>query len=218
MRLGFLARAACRQNMTQTAQARWRLALGHTGSRLGPLLWLLAASEPSGQAPDPVLWRIVHQFPNELWAWDRLEQFYSRAQDTPALNLVYSELAACRPQDFVAQNNFAATSLLLKRNLTKAHAIARELHVQKPDDLIIASTYALSLHLQGRTQEGLALLQKCPMAALETPPLALYYGVLLAANGQTNLAGRFLSLAQGSALLPEERALALEAAHQAPRP
>jgi hypothetical protein len=41
--------------------------------------------------------------------------------------------------------------------------------------------------------------------------VALYYGLLLVANGETNKAGRYLAIAQKSSLLPEEKALAAEA-------
>jgi hypothetical protein len=54
-------------------------------------------------------------------------------------------------------------------------------------------------------------MEKLKTEALETPPVALYYGVLLAASGNTNKAGKYLGLAQQSAFLPEEKALAAEA-------
>ena len=39
----------------------------------------------------------------------------------------------------------------------------------------------------------------------------LYYGVLLAAAGETNQAAKYLEIAQRSRLLPEEKVLAVEA-------
>ena len=106
----------------------------------------------------------------------------------------------------------AATSLLLKLNLSKAHALAKEVFTQHPKEAIVASTYAYSLHLQGRTKEGLGVLEKLSPGALETPSVALYYGLLLSASGETNKAAKYLDIAQKADLLPEEKALAAEAA------
>jgi hypothetical protein len=41
--------------------------------------------------------------------------------------------------------------------------------------------------------------------------VALYYGVLLSAAGDTNKAGKYLGIAQKASLLPEEKALVTEA-------
>jgi Flp pilus assembly protein TadD len=211
VRLGCLCRAAREQNRSQAAAAHWRAALQQAGDRLEPLTWLLRLSQPSGQAPEPVLWRVVRGFPRERWAWLELQRLYSAARDTSGLNLLYSEWSICQPTNFVAKNNFAATSMLLKRNLPKAHQAARELYLQRPDDAVIASTYAYSLHLQGRTTEAVATLEKFPPTVLETPHLALYYGLLLAADSRANQAWQFLQLAQAAKLLPEEQILAREA-------
>src|SRR5216110_1107597 len=78
---------------------------------------------------------------------------------------------------------------------------------QRHKEAIITSTYAYSLHLQGRTREGLAALEKLKTESIELPPVALYYGVLLAAIGETNKARKYLELAQRANSLPEEKAL-----------
>jgi hypothetical protein len=49
---------------------------------------------------------------------------------------------------------------------------------------------------------------------LDSPSVALYYGVLLSASGDTNKAGKYLGIARKADLLPEEKALAAEAAKQ----
>jgi Flp pilus assembly protein TadD len=98
--------------------------------------------------------------------------------------------------------------------LRKAHELAKEVFAQNPDQPIIASTYAFSLHLQGRSKEGLAVMQKLKPDVLESPSVALYYGLLLSATGETNKAGKYLDIAQRSDLLPEEKALAAEAVKQ----
>ena len=122
-------------------------------------------------------------------------------------------LAELNPKDLDAKNNLAATSMLLKLNLSKAYELAKELYAERPDNAIIASTYAFALHLRGSTPEGLAVLQKLKPESLEDPPVALYYGVLLSASGQPAQARKYLDLAQPAKLLPEEKQL-LEAARK----
>ena len=119
-------------------------------------------------------------------------------------------MASHTPQNFAVQNNFAATSLLLKLNLAKAHEVAKQVFSQHPQEAIVASTYAYSLHLQGRTKDGLAALEKLNAETLETPSVALYYGLLLAEAGQTNKAAKFLTIAQKSSCCPRKR-------HSSPR-
>ena len=53
--------------------------------------------------------------------------------------------------------------------------------------------------------------EKLKADARETPSVALYYGLLLSAAGDTNQAAKYLGIAQKSDLLPEEKALAAEA-------
>ena len=86
------------------------------------------------------------------------------------------------------KNDLAMTSFLLKINLGQAHLLARQAFEQRPDHPSIASTYAYSLHLLGKTSQGLAVLEKFKPEQLESPGVAAYYGTLLAAAGQTDKA------------------------------
>ena len=58
----------------------------------------------------------------------------------------------------------------------------------------------------------MVVLEKLDAKALETPSVALYYGLLLSETGETNKAAKYLAIARKSDLLPEEKALAAEAA------
>ena len=213
LRFAFLSRAAAELNQKLAAEGRWRTAIRSAGERLGPLTALLALATNWGQqqAREDLLWQIAQRFPRDRWALRELERAYMTAGNTVGLNKVYSTMASYAPQNFVAQNNLAATSLLLKLNLPRAHELARELFAKHPDQAIVASTYAFSLYLQGRTKEGLAVLNKLKPEALETPAVALYYGLLLGSSGETNKAGKYLGIAQKTNLLPEEKALLAEA-------
>jgi hypothetical protein len=213
LRFAFLSRAAAELNQKRAIEAHWRMAVRGAGERLGPLLALLNMAGTWGreQAREDLLWQIGQRFPRERWALRDLERLYSEAGNTRGLNRVYAAVASYAPKNFVAQNNLAATSLLLRLNLPKAHELAKQVFVQHPDEAIVTSTYAFSLHLQGRTKEGLAALQKLKPEALETPSVALYYGLLLSTTAETNKATKYLAIARKAKLLPEEKALAAEA-------
>ena len=216
LRFAFLSRSASELNQKLAADSRWRTAIRLAGDRLGPLTALMTMATTWGreQVREELLWQIAQRFPRERWTLRELERLYLAAGNTHGLNKVYSTMTSYAPDNFIAQNNLAATSLLLKLNLSKAHALAKEAFTLHPKEAIVTSTYAFSLHLQGRTKEGLGVLQKLSSEALETPSVALYYGLLLSASGDTNKASKYLGIAQKADLLPEEKALAAEAVRQ----
>ena len=213
LRFAFLSRAAAEQNQKLAAEASWRSAVREAGERLGPLNALLIMATSSGRQParEELLWQIAKRFPGQQWAWRELERSYLASGNTRGLNKLYSTMASYTPKNFAAQNNLAATSLLLKLNLTRTHELAKEIYSAHPEEPIVTSTYAFSLYLQGRTKEGLAALEKLKPEALEAPSVAVYYGLLLSEAGQTDKASKYLGIAQKSELLPEEKTLVAEA-------
>jgi hypothetical protein len=220
LRFAFLSRAAEEQNQKLAAEARWRAAVREAGEKLGPLnaLLLMATDWGRQRAREDLLWQMAKWFPAQHWTLRELERSYLTTGNTRGLNKVYSTMASYAPRDSVAQNNLAATSLLLKLNLPRAHELAKEVFSEHPEEAVFASTYAFSLHLQGRTKEGLGALERLKPAALGIPSVAIYYGVLLVETGETNKAAKYLGIAQKSDLLPEEKTLVMEALrHIAPR-
>jgi len=213
LRLAQLSRAAEQRKQGLVANARWRLAVRAAEDRIGPLNSLLAMATAWGreQAREELLWFIGERCPREHWAFGELARFYQTKGNTHGLNKVYAALANLDSRNLHWKNNLAATSMLLRLNLSTAHELARETYAQNPEDGIIASTYAYSLHLQGRTKEGLDAFKKLKPETLDQPLVAFYYGLLLSASGQTNQAGKYLSLASKSELLPEERNLMAQA-------
>jgi Flp pilus assembly protein TadD len=209
LRLAFLARAAWGQQQTLAAEAQWRGAVRATHGRRGPLTLLLSLAMEWERDTEDLLWQIGQRFPREQWALVELEKRYLAAGNTRGLNKVYAALIGSRwtQDDCTNRNNFATSSMLLKVDLSKAHEIARDLYRHLPNDAVIASTYAYSLHLQGRTQDGLAAFRSIKPESLATPSVALYYGVLLSASGDCEQARRYLAQAQNVPLLPEEREL-----------
>ena len=209
LRFAFLSRAAWEQKQDLAADARWRTAVREAGDRLGPMTALLGMAGHWGRdkAREDLLWQIAQRFPKERWALRELDRFYLATGNTRGLNKACSAMVNYDAKDFVSRNNLAATSLLLRINLPHAHELARELYAGHPEEAIITSTYAYSLHLQSRTREGLAALEKLKAESIEIPQVALYYGVLLSAVGETNKARKYLDIAQRADVLPEEKAL-----------
>jgi len=97
--------------------------------------------------------------------------------------------------------------LLQNTNASQARALAEEVYRSEPRNAAFVSTHAFSLHTQGKHSEALAVFQTLPSADLESPGIALYYGLALVAAGKIEQAQKYLSLARHAQLLPEERKL-----------
>ncbi|HLH56087.1 MAG TPA: hypothetical protein VKY92_20975 [Verrucomicrobiae bacterium] len=213
LKIAMLSRAAAGRQEVNVQAARWSVSIRLAGDRLGALDLLLSLAEQWGFSREEVLWTIARRFPKEeRWALDELEQDYLAGRDTRGLNRVSAQRLQSSPSgaDLTNGNNFATTSMLLGINLAKAHSVARELYHRERADPLIASTYAYSLHLQGRTAEALELLRPLEAVLRETPSAAFYYGILLAAAGDTK-AAEFLALIDSNKLLPEEKQLLSDA-------
>lgn len=210
LRSAFLSHAWNQLGETLVADGEWHAAVGKAGEKFGALSALLdlASRWKMETERENLLWQIAQKFPRERWAQQELERLYFAAGNTQKLNELYSRLLSFSPEDMGLKNNLAATSLLLKTNLMQAYRLANEAHAQNPDDPFVTSTYAYSLHLQGRTREGVAAMKVLRNEYLEQPSVAFYYGVLLWVLDDTNRATHFLTIAKHKGqLLPEEKNL-----------
>ena len=70
---------------------------------------------------------------------------------------------------------------------------------------------ALSLNSQGRTPDGIAVLQKLPPEKLQDARVALYLAVLLLDDGKADAAHEFIDAANSGFVFPEEKKLLQEA-------
>ncbi len=210
LRLAFLSRAWSQLGKPDLATGAWSDAVAGAGTQAGSLNALLDLTGRWGlrREREELLWLVVRKFPGERGAWQELERYYYTAGNTRKLNELYATLFSAFPSEVNFKNNLIVTALLLKTNLTQAYEMAGEVFEQKPGDPMVVSTYAYALHLQGRTQEGVAALEKLNAEALNQPSVAFYYGVLLSAAGNPDKAAPYLKLARTKAqLLPEERQL-----------
>jgi Flp pilus assembly protein TadD len=216
LRLALVSRAWSQLGVSPVADSNWGAAINEAGNRYGAMTMLLGLADrwQLKREQADLLQRIVQKFPQERWAQHALEQIYYTDGNTAALHQLYTKLFSMFPHDDGLMNNLAATSLLLKTNLPQACKMAEEVYSRRTNDLFVASTYAFALHLQGRTKDGLAVMQRLDARSLEQPAAALYYGVLLNATGTTNEAARFLKIAEANPLwLPEEKLLLKAAGH-----
>ena len=206
VREALLAYAVRQQLETNVASVHWRDAVRLATPRPEQLATLaqMATGWRWTSEAEAVLWIAARQFPSERWPLDSLQNGYMQMRNTRGLFEVNELLLTRQPANAIVQNNWATLALLLQTNQTRAHQLAQQVYGPATNNPGFVSTYAYSLHVQGRTAEALALMEALPTKDLETPALASYYGVLLAAAGQGEKARLYLARAETLPILPEE--------------
>jgi len=209
VRLAELARANREQRLDIVSEANWQDAVQAANGSLAPLVTLsrLAAAWHWSNQREDILWDIVQHYPGERWALQSLNQMYMADADTRGLQKVFSTLVDFDSNDLVAKNNLASLDLLLNLDTGDAAQMAREAYLKHPKISAFAATYAYSQYVQGDTAAGLKTLETLTPQQLAQPGVAVYYGVLLAAAGETNKAAKYLDIADTGNLLPEEKDL-----------
>ncbi len=209
LRHAFLALAFRKQHKEEAAQMEWERAV-RAGMPTGiPLLVQLAGEWRWEKEVEALLWATALEASGwqSRWALGVLGRAYELQGDTRSLLRVFTLEWERDPGNLTVKNNVAAASLLLGTNLPCAHRLAREVYEGDPGRAAFACTHAYSLHLLGRTKEGLALLSGLPESARRNPSTAAYYGLMLRACGERGEAEEYVGLARRGRLLPEERDL-----------
>jgi predicted Zn-dependent protease len=209
IRIALLALAIKNQSGKQGTAFAWDRAIRLASDAPGPLNTLaqLALNWGWVAEAEQALWHAAAKFPTQPWALTSLQNLYVARRDTAGLRRVYQTSVRRDPKDKMARNNFAMLSLLLGKDVAAAHADAAELYKAEPGNPVFASTYAFSLHLQGKTKEGLEVLRALKPEELANPAVSVYYGVLLSAAGEGGAAKAYLNRSDKAFLLPEELAL-----------
>jgi tetratricopeptide (TPR) repeat protein len=154
--------------------------------------------------------------PWALWVMRHLFDYYVSTGNTRGIYQILSTVLDRGSDDIAIKNNLAAVAMLLQTNLPMAHTLARQVYEREPGNASVVSTYAYSLHLQGRTAEALKLLQGLSPRDLKQPSVAVYYGFLLVAGSEALKANDYLTAAEGGTLLPEEKELIAQARRKLP--
>ncbi len=210
MRLALLARVLRENGDIGGSRTQWVAAVKAIAGRadaLEKLAKFAIDSKWEAESTD-LLWQIARGPSNQLWALMDLLRQYTAHADTRGMLNAYSRVLELDHHSSVAQNNVAALSFLLNSNVERAHTLARSAYAEDPANSAIATTYAYSLHLQGKTAEGLEVICKVnPNLLQQDPSYAAYYGILLSDAGSAEASLKYLDIATRGRLLPEEQAL-----------
>lgn len=137
-------------------------------------------------------------------ALDALRRLYREENELEKLYGVLQRLHESSPNETPITADLARLGLNLGRNIELSHTLAKEAYDHAPHDKDCAVTYAFSLYRQGRTKEGLAIVQTLPDDELHDPHAALYLSLLLADDNQIDAAKNYLSQATDG-IYPEEK-------------
>lgn len=198
-----------------SARAEWAKALQGAEGRLERLsaLYRNTAAWHWSDEPGEVLWEITKRFPTQRWARQILQARLVSQGQTRSLLALLSSASRAEPADLDLKNDLTHVALLLDAKEHRPYETARELHRAEATNPYYASTFALALHLEGKSEEARGVLGGVPKAVLEEPGIAACYGMILSALGDSRQAGKYLELGREAVLLPEEKNL-VEAARQ----
>ena len=211
-----LARVAREQKNLTGTRSRWLKSLKAAGGNPDKLAQLVRATQTWKwrDEMDEALTAIVLRDPEAKWAEDFLSASLHLGGKTQALQNLFARTMEREPTNNIAKSNFATLGLLLNPGDKQSHRLAEEAFRAQGTNAFVASTYALSLHLQRQTVRSLQILEALPAEQLESPAIAVWYGYLLSEGGQPQRAKRYLLLAEKAQLLPEEKLLLAKAKGQ----
>jgi len=161
-----------------------------------------------------LLWGASTKPETESKALEYLWGLYSRTNETRELLRVATAQLKLDPSNPTKKNNEAFLSLLLYGASERSERLAREASATNPRISEWAATYAYALHLNGKDDKAKQVMEKLPPEALNRPGVALYYAIILAANGNNAQAGETLAKLNQNGMLPEEQKLAADLAQQ----
>ncbi|MCI0539091.1 MAG: hypothetical protein L0Z50_28115 [Verrucomicrobiales bacterium] len=212
-RLVLRARALKGQSQEMSAKSLWVKSLRTAENRRERLVQLVRTTA-AWDWPDETeqgLWAIANRYPDQKWAYASLYKMFYAAGKTRSLQSLLTRFSELDPTNTLAKSNLAMTLFLLNPRDKRPGELAREAYEAQPKDPFIVSTYAYSLHLQEKTAEALKVFSTLKPEELETPSIAAWYGIVLAASGEVVEAKKYLDLAEKIKLLPEEMALVRQA-------
>jgi predicted Zn-dependent protease len=158
------------------------------------------------------LWlRVAHNPLSRREALDALFEIYRASNDLPNLYLTAMRLHETSPEEPLIAAEYARLSIILDRNTSEGQRVAKEAFDQAPTEPPCAVAQALSLNSQGRTPDGIAVLQKLAPEKLHDARVALYLAVLLLDDGKADAAHEFIDAANSGFVFPEEKKLLQDA-------
>lgn len=211
IRLALSARTLADRQRNELRRGVWQeaLTLAKTDATALRLLLRLAVSWRWPGEEEDTLYVLARGYPNETWALASLVSSAYARKDTEALKKAYALWHQNQPKNRKVTGDWAMISLLTEpgRTDSKAKQEAKELAQAEPQNPFFVTTYAFALYQQNQVRDALPLMERLAPNDLRVPGRALYFGLLLASDGQRERADTFLKLAAKADLLPEEREL-----------
>ena len=154
------------------------------------------------------LWaRLSRNPPTRREALDALYRFYRAKNEVKKLYDVLQRLHETSPNEIEITANLARLGLNIDQNTKQAQDLAKQAYERAPDNVNCAVTYAFSLYVQGRTNEGLGILQKISPELLHEPHNAVYAAVIFRDVNQSDVAKEYIQAAKRGPLYVEEKRL-----------
>ena len=209
MRRAFLALALEHLDEEEDAAKEWKQAVSAARGRADLMEHLakFALQVKWTKRADETMWDLAGLPQCPRWVLDSLWQDAYQRGATEKLHRLSREFAKADPKGIASRNNYAFLSLLTRNADGNPNEIAKSLHREHPENAMVASTYGLSLHQQGRSGEAAAMMAALSAEELRQPQVALYQAIFLLASGQPEKAKDYLKLSADWPLLPEEAAL-----------
>src|SRR5438874_161471 len=204
---GFAARQSRQSSADAEFDTLWRAAL-HAAADQPQKEINLARLATKWNLPieSEALWsRLSHIAACRREALDALYKLYRANNDLKKLYDVLQRLHDASPNEIGITANLARLGLNIDQNTKQSQELARRAYERAPDDVSCAVTYAFSLYAQGRTTEGLEILQKLPPEALHESHAAVYAAVLLLDVNQTDSAKEYIQVAKRGPIYAEEK-------------
>src|SRR6267142_2217060 len=204
---GFAARQSRQSSADAEFDTLWRAALHAAADQPQKEIYLARlATKWNLPIESEALWsRLSHIPACRREALDALYKLYRANNDLKKLYDVLQRLHDASPNEIGITANLARLGLNIDQNTKQSQELARQAYERAPDDVSCAVTYAFSLYAQGRTTEGLEILQKLPPEALHESHAAVYAAVLLLDVNQTDGAKEYIQVAKRGPIYAEEK-------------
>src|SRR5438132_3392783 len=129
-------------------------------------------------------------------ALDALYKLYRANNDLRKLYDVLRRLHEASPNEIGIIANLARLGLNIEQNTKQAQELAKQAYDRNSADPNCAVTYAFSLYVQGRSSEGLDVLEKLSPESLHESHAAVYVAVLLLDLNETDDAKEYIQAAK----------------------
>jgi len=179
------------------AEQTWANAIYTSGSNLVALniLTVLADSRGWRRALGRSLWALATANPGNFEAWRRIVAHESKSGNLAGCYAALTAMANIDPNHLQAVSQWVTASFLLRKgDRRQLLETARRLYsASEPAEPMVATAYALALLGAEQPEEALDVFMRIPEKERLAPERSMYFGAVLAANGRSDAALRYLA-------------------------